>query len=785
MREHRVRRGETCGQIARRAYGNSRRYDLIHEANPELGPMPHHLRAGQTLRLPVVEVDAGADATVTATRREVQHQRPNEPDFHRSRVGQDLDQGWRLSTGERSGAELAFRHSAVASVRASTLVIIYGGGARRVRREGNRAVLRRGSMLSRLSGLSGREPLEVETPSALATLREGESQVDVDESGETRVSVHDGQAATVTTPEGGGAVQVRPGMGTTVTPGSPPRRPRPLPRAPRWEPGPRDFVGLLRHGGTVRGRWAAAPNALRYRVEIARRRDGRELVIATDVPATVHELEFHRLPPGTYYARVSTIDADNFEGRPGRPVELRVVAADLVVPGTSTPQTAREDGVLGLDELDGWLDGMGASEIDFEANDSVAPRVPQYAGLRFHDGVRCRMGEGGDPVTELRLVDTGPFAVTCFREEEPIGGLALEVVATAARLLDADGQTVEELARATTAVRIELTPPLDDVRGLTVLAPDGVTVSEVTSHPDGGLQAHITAGEGSPARAVLQIVTADASRLPLAEAQVGIEPAVADAPVEPPPSVEPDAAASDPHGLPEAFGLSAFPGFVGLRDERRSGSGMHLAMTTVAMADGESDAQLRLTGGARAELLDGLLRLDVAVPLDLVSSGQPVTRVGARGGSRDAYFAASSRVLNQDGLGLALEAGVWTPTAGAEGLDRARLMLAADFSYRFLDDRLAVRTRQAGIFDLVDDPALLWASAYGFDVWIAGPLSAGAEFDLLVGTDDMGSVAAAAVGGGMALDFGAVALSASGRFGLFGNRYGPGSVSLALRGNFR
>ena len=55
VQEYRVRRGDTCGQIARRVYGHSRRYDVIHQANPELGAMPHHLTPGQTLRLPVIE----------------------------------------------------------------------------------------------------------------------------------------------------------------------------------------------------------------------------------------------------------------------------------------------------------------------------------------------------------------------------------------------------------------------------------------------------------------------------------------------------------------------------------------------------------------------------------------------------------------------------------------------------------------------------------------------------------------------------------------------------------
>ena len=114
-------------------------------------------------------------------------------------------------------------------------------------------------------------------------------------------------------------------------------------------------------------------------------------------------------------------------------------------------------------------------------------------------------------------------------------------------------------------------------------------------------------------------------------------------------------------------------------------------------------------------------------------------------------------------------------------------MIAADFSLRFLDDdRLAVRTRQAGIFDLTDGGSVLWASAYGFDVWIVGPLSAGVELDLTIGRDDTLMRVAAAVGAGLALDLGPVAISAAGRVGFADDAVmGEGSGTLAVRGNFR
>ncbi|MCA9610988.1 MAG: LysM peptidoglycan-binding domain-containing protein, partial [Myxococcales bacterium] len=748
--DYTVRRGDTCGQIARARYGHSRRYDLIHQANPELGPMPHHLTPGQVLHLPVLPDQSAADATVTAMRRTVRHQRPSQGEWTPSHVGQDLNQGWRLSTGSESTAELSFRRSSAATIREETLVIVYGTGVERVRHEGSRAVVRQGSILSRLRSLSGAdpdEPLEVETPSARATLRDGESQVDVDESGTTRVAVHTGGNATVTTAEGEGAVQVRPGHGTSVQPGQRPARPRPLPRAPRWVPGPHRFVGLHDGGGTIRGRWEEAPRAARYRVEVARRRDGRDLVIATAVPATVREMEMHRLPPGTYYVRVATIDDEQFEGRPAQPIELEVVPAELIAPGATTPlDLTNPDDPYGLEGLD---DGLG--DLDHVGVSATPPRVPRYATLMLPDDIRCRFG-ASDPVQQLRLVDEGPLALTCAAGDEEVGGLAMQVLASSARLEDREGHTLETLPRAETAVRVLLDPSIRDVSGLTLLAPEGVAVADVGPHPDGGIEAVLTASEAIEAeRVVVRVATSDESHLPIADAEVALAPgAVADTP-PPPPSVEPEPEIPDPHGLQEAFGLAAFASMVGLRDERRSGSGMHLALSFASAESMDPDAQLRVTGGARAAFLDDYLRVEVAVPLDLASSANRT----ANRGSRDVYFAVSSRVLNEGMIGLAVEAGIWAPTAGDQGLDRGRLMIAADFSLRFLDDdRLAVRTRQAGVFDLVGSGSVLWSSAYGFDVWIAGPLSAGVELDLSMGHEDGVDLAAGAVGAGLALDLG-------------------------------
>ncbi len=114
--QYTVQAGDTCGTIAERYYGSPRRYDRIHDHNPDLGPMPHHLHPGQVLVLPLPRT-SGADATVTDARGTVRAQQSTEPAWSGARIGEELTSGARVSTGDRSIAELTYRSSSVAAFR--------------------------------------------------------------------------------------------------------------------------------------------------------------------------------------------------------------------------------------------------------------------------------------------------------------------------------------------------------------------------------------------------------------------------------------------------------------------------------------------------------------------------------------------------------------------------------------------------------------------------------------------------------------------------------------------
>lgn len=763
LEDYTVVTGDTCASIAERFYGSPRRYDRIHAHNPDLGPEPHHLSPGMVLHLPL-PYESGADATVTDARGSVRRQLPTDSDWDGAHIGDELRTGARVSTGERSSAELTFRSSTVAAIRAETLVIVHGASVESVREEGSHAILREGSLLGRLSSLSGGAPLLVETPTAEVAIGAGETSVHVQAGGDTAVSAHTGAGATVRTGgDASGDVSVPAGSGTSVRRGGRPTPPRPLPAAPTWSAGDRVFLGRFASGdstggGTLSGGWLPVAAAARYHVEIARREDGRDVVFQTDVPATVTRFEAYGLPPGRYYVRIATYDAEWLEGRPAAGEPFEIVGVRFLGPGEAAPPPST--GVDLLEELDALSD---AAFLVTEA-----PRAPQLlVGTRalVPDGVVCAIGASA-PAHELVLTEPGEAYLTCVSAEgTTIVGMNVEVVRLRAEVRDTSGALVALLPRdASTEVLVAI-DAIDLPPSAVVMTATGADATPPIVEPDGTLRTTITPLAGSSAPVTLAFAVSTAPELVLGSLEIPLEP--------PPPVVEAPPAVTPTgydYALHEALGLFAMPSWVGLRDEQRTGIGATLGFTIASARLGEPDARLRFVAGATAGLFDDYLRISATAPLDVL--GQAAR--SADRGARDVYFSLGSRVVraaDTGGLGLALELGMWAPTAGQSGLDRGRMMFAVDFSYRFAE-RFALRTRQAGIFDLAANGSALWASAYGFDVVVAGPFMAGVEGTMTIGVEDGREWYAGGVGLGLGLDLRPVVLSLGGRYG-FGDDLWP------------
>ncbi|HVV82186.1 MAG TPA: LysM domain-containing protein, partial [Kofleriaceae bacterium] len=208
-----VKPGDTCYGIAARELGDRSKLNVLHRLNPQLGPLPHHLVAGQILKLPKVSHDA--DAHLTGTAGIVRFRRPAEAVWDAARRGMELFRAWRVGAEDRSSAEVTFLDADRLQLRENTIVIIYGPEAARARVTPNETVLEEGTLRSRLGELS--PTVRVSTPTAIATLAGGSALVGV-LAGSSTVANHEGKPVALAG-KAGGAVRVAAGMGTRVAHG--------------------------------------------------------------------------------------------------------------------------------------------------------------------------------------------------------------------------------------------------------------------------------------------------------------------------------------------------------------------------------------------------------------------------------------------------------------------------------------------------------------------------------------------------------------------------------------
>ena len=463
--EYTVREGDTCASIARRFYGDARAYDRIHDHNPGMGAPPHRLEAGTVLRLPPATLARGPDAHVTAVRRRVSARGPRAESWAAARAGQALEGGWQVATHDASSALLTFRDDSVLEMRAQTLVVIYGGSRELARRGDARATLERGTLRSRLGELAG--IVDLETPTSRAQVGSGQAVMTVDQDGTSRLANLGGRAATVTTDVG--RVRVPAGTGTIVRRGEAPSAPRPLPPPPVWSNDLAGrFVGLTGRGGTLRGSWEPVPDAARYRVEIAARPDGSDVVAAVEVPGDEQSFEVHGLPPSVYYASVATIDASMLEGAPSPLRAMQVMSARIIPPGGTEPV-----------------------EEPYDPGDpsrpASTPRVLPGTWVVAPIGTKCAVGEE-TPREMITVRAPGPTRVRCFDPaDREIPGF--EVLVLRVRTQIEEGARV---ARGeTTEVRLRLEPEIPPGVALDVTA-GGAEISRPRRTHDGAIVIDVT-----------------------------------------------------------------------------------------------------------------------------------------------------------------------------------------------------------------------------------------------------------------------------------------------------
>ncbi len=330
--EYIVKPGDTCSKIAEERFGDPKAWDKIHIHNPQLGfKLPHKLKPGSRLQLPAPE----PDAKLTEMEPQVNSRATDAPVYQEAKLNQELYRGWRINTLENGTAEITFQNQAQIHLHHDTLVIIFGPTTSRIRTR-SRATLARGSLRSHLGELAGTPKLLISSPSAETHLGEGQALLSVDKVNTTRLSNHAGKPIQLEGKRGRGKVEVVAGMGSSVKQGQRPSKPKLLPPSPSWSlDSPSQLLNLSGEQPKAWGRWEPVSKASAYRVELARSPDGSQILVITTVPAPTQRFEIRGLPLGTYYARVSALDAQGFESKPSPIKTIKLLSLEFSAPDGS------------------------------------------------------------------------------------------------------------------------------------------------------------------------------------------------------------------------------------------------------------------------------------------------------------------------------------------------------------------------------------------------------------------------------------------------------------------
>jgi hypothetical protein len=518
---YRVVAGDTCWSIAKARLGDGERYRLIHQYN-DLGPLPHKLKPGQILRLPIPGA-AEPEAELTGTSGAVRARAPTTESWTSAAAGTDLFSLWRVNAQAKAWAEVTFRDRAQIQLREESVVIIYGrGGA--PRGSHGQAQLESGALRARLGDLAGQgggsapPTLAVATPSAeadvagagtstLFAVERGDATV-ISNHGTTAVTVRGRTKATAAAPAKPRkkVVSVGANMGTRAESGKDPEPPRPLPPAPRLRSGATIFVSDETGVGTVTAAWEPVAEAVRYRVELARLEAPTRPISADTFDKSVLSFRAEGLTPGEYLLAVAAIDGQGFESRPSAPLPLAVVTVRVLPAIPEQPA--------------GHLRRL-------RVGDRIA--APPGLSCQLRAGTDTSSAEGVGRGPELVLASAGDQTLVCRdaagRELAPV---ALRVEPLGVALTLAPGARAERGA----SVAVELTGPDAVLSRLMVTDAQGVplgaapTPLDAPSRPE-RRQLLVPIGADAPDRIeVAAQLEVGSTRLKVAELAIDVVAAV-------------------------------------------------------------------------------------------------------------------------------------------------------------------------------------------------------------------------------------------------------------------
>jgi len=229
-----------------------------------------------------------------------------------------VQEGDWIRTRAKSSVEVKQDDGTIIVLRPNTKILFESNGQAKTARGEVRTTklkLDQGSILSRVKKLAQRDSrFEISTPTATSFICGTEFRVKVEPEGGTRLEVLEGRVDFGDTEQN---VSVDGNFGSLVNAqGTMPAAPHQLPDAPAQLIAPEDRQVLSRDLANYNFAWASVGNAARYHLEVSADAEFKQLVDETWVTgssAQVQSLDLSDIEPGTYFWRVSALDAEGYE----------------------------------------------------------------------------------------------------------------------------------------------------------------------------------------------------------------------------------------------------------------------------------------------------------------------------------------------------------------------------------------------------------------------------------------------------------------------------------------
>jgi len=313
--ELRVEKGDKLIHICRRYLENPGKWPEVAKFNRMKNP--DLILPGQRVKIPVrLLPGVPVDGKVTFVYGEAKVQKDEKAKWVTLNLGDVVSQGSRIQTGNVSSVEVTFEDKDSIFLKSNTALGITTSQKRGSTYRLNNFYLNPGRAITKMKEATGSESrIEINTPSAVASVRGTEFRVTVDQEASTRTEVLTG---TISVSAMDKTFEVNQGEGTYIQKGAAPTVPRKLLPPPK----PFDFKPIYKEL-PLKFTFEKMPGLSSVRGLLTNDREGRN-VLEEKVIKQNETLEFVSLTDGTYYLFTQGIDELGIEGFQSQPYEVKL-----------------------------------------------------------------------------------------------------------------------------------------------------------------------------------------------------------------------------------------------------------------------------------------------------------------------------------------------------------------------------------------------------------------------------------------------------------------------------